>query len=92
MLKNDGWSELCVHVNIRPYAVAATIVPAINDTLAFIAITWRLTRHSHVPPTLKGDVKVFVFGNYLPVFSKAMLRDGQAYYLLIFSIYILQVS
>ena len=88
MLKNDGWSELCIHVNTRPYAVAATIVPVINDTLVFIAITWRLTRNSYVPPTLKGDIKVLIFGDYLPVFSKAMLKEGQAYYLLIPSIYI----
>ena len=62
--------------------IAATI-PMINDTLVFLAISWRLYSNSYVRPTLKNGLQILIFGDYLPRFSKAMLQDGQAYYLLV---------
>ena len=74
----------CIKENINPFAAAATIIPLINDTLTFLAITWRLLRNSYVH-TLNSGIRLVVFGDYLPVFSKALLQDGQAYYLLALS-------
>ena len=68
-------------VEVKPYTAAAVVVPLINDTLIFIAITWRLHSNSSARRTINDGVRVLVFGNYLPAFSKAMLQDGQVYYL-----------
>ena len=72
----------CIKENINPFVAAATIIPLINDTLTFLAVTWRLFRNSYVRNTLKNGIRLLVFGDYLPVFSKVLLQDGQAYYLL----------
>ena len=76
--------EFCIKENINPFVAAATIIPLINDTLTFLVITWRLWRNSYVD-TLKNGIRLVVFGDYLPVFSKVLLQDGQAYYLLALS-------
>ena len=75
----------CVNENINPFVAAATIIPLISDTLTFLAVTWRLFHRSYVRHTLKNGIRLFVFGDYLPVFSKTLLQDGQAYYLLALS-------
>jgi hypothetical protein len=72
----------CVIAGPDPYLAVATIIPLINDTLVFLAITWRLSRLSYDPLSLHGGFRFMIFGDYLPVFSKVLLRDGQAYYLL----------
>ena len=76
--------EGCLRSNrgVDSYAAEITIIPLIYDTLVFLAITWRLSCNSYDPCTLKSGLKILIFGNHLPLFSKAFLRDGQAYYLL----------
>jgi len=70
---------------VQPFLAAATIIPLVNDTLVFLAITWCLCCNSSASHTLKDGIRVLVFGDYLPVFTKALLQDGQAYYLLVLS-------
>jgi hypothetical protein len=74
-------TRYCIDGTVKPYVTTATIIPLINDTLVFFAITWRLSCNSFARPTLKDGLRVWIFGDYLPIFSKAMLQDGQAYYL-----------
>ena len=78
---------ICLDSGISRFAVAATIIPLINDTvlLFFLAISWRLSRDSYDPYTLRSGIRFLIFGDYLPVFSKVLLQDGQAYYLLAIS-------
>ena len=78
-------TPICINPGINPFVAVATIIPLINDTLAFLAISWRLYRNSYDPYTFQGGVRFLIFGDYLPAFSKALLQDGQAYYLLAFS-------
>ena len=78
-------TTMCQRSDVNPYAAAITIIPLIYDTLIFLAITWRLSRNSYEPYTFKSGIKNLIFGDHLPVFSKILLRDGQAYYLLAFS-------
>ena len=75
-------TAMCLRSSINRVAEATTIITLINDTLVFLAITWGLSRNSYDSYTLKSGVKFLIFGNHLPVFSKVLLRDGQAYYLL----------
>ena len=79
-------SATCLNPGVNPFIAATTIISLINDTLVFLAITWRLFRISHVPHTLRSGFRIVMFGDYLPVFSKALLKDGQAYYLLALSL------
>ena len=87
--------EICLDSGFNPFVATVTIIPLINDTLVFLAITWRLSRNSYEPGpyTLKSGIRFLIFGDYLPVFSKALFRDGQAYYLLaFFLIYVLRLN
>jgi len=78
-----GPTKFCTTSEVKPFAAAASIIPLINDTLVFLVMTWRLSRNSYACRTFEHDVRALVFGDYLPMFSKAMLQGGQAYYLLV---------
>ena len=80
-------SATCLNKEVNPFLTASTIISMINDTLVFLAISWswRLSRNSYDPYTLESGIRLLIFGDYLPVFSKAFLQDGQAYYLLALS-------
>ena len=78
-------SPMCIKPGMTPFVTAATIIPLINDTFVFLAISWRLSRNSYDRYTLENGIRFLIFGDYLPVFSKVLLKDGQAYYLLAFS-------
>jgi hypothetical protein len=78
---NIGSTRYCIEGSVKPFVTTAAIIPLINDTFVFLAITWRLADNSYARPTLKDGLRVLIFGDYLPKFSKAMLQDGQAYYL-----------
>ena len=78
-------TAICFNAAISPFIAVATITPMINDTLVFIATTWRLSRNSYDPCTVRRGIKILFLGDYLPVFSKVLLQDGQAYYLLAFT-------
>jgi hypothetical protein len=79
-------SSICIDSGINSFLAAVNIIPLINDTLVFLAISWRLYRNSY-DQTLRVEsgIRLLIFADYLPVFSKALLRDGQAYYLLALS-------
>jgi hypothetical protein len=74
---------MCVESGITPYLAASTIIALINDTLIFLAITWHISRSTFYDHRgLRNCFGFLGFGDY-PAFSKALLRDGQAYYLLV---------
>ena len=74
-------TQICLDTGLIPYATSITIIPLINDTLVFLATTWRLSRNSYHSNTLRSGIESLIFGDHLPIFSKVLLRDGQAYYL-----------
>ncbi|KAF8166320.1 hypothetical protein K438DRAFT_1616985 [Mycena galopus ATCC 62051] len=75
---NIGPTNYCTTVSTKPFIASVTIAPLLNDTIIFVAISWRLYRNSHV----HRSVRTFVTGESLPHFSKALLQDGQLYYLI----------
>ncbi|KAF9457507.1 hypothetical protein BDZ94DRAFT_1240744 [Collybia nuda] len=78
-----GDTPYCVFSDVRSYLTAiANISLALFDTCIFIAITWSLsTDHlTNKGDGLKGGMAA-LFGKYLPAFSKALLQDGQKYYM-----------
>ena len=79
---NIGLTNYCMMTNVKPYYLAsAGIIPLVNDTLVFLAITWRLMGHAHADNSIGTGFRVFAFGKYMPTLSKALLQDGQVYYL-----------
>nr|GAT46966.1 predicted protein [Mycena chlorophos] len=74
---NIGPTAYCINAGVRPFVAGIGISPFVHDTIIFIAISWRLYKNSN-----SGKVSSLVTGNSLPFFSKAILQDGQAYYLI----------
>lgn len=78
-----GTTNYCTNGRMDEYVIASGIIPLVNDTLVFIAITWRLVRGSCLGSTRTGgSTWSFIFGKHLPAFSRSLLQDGQVYYLL----------
>ncbi|KAG6913860.1 hypothetical protein DXG01_003806 [Tephrocybe rancida] len=75
-----GPTNYCSATKFRQYASSAPITFAINDTFVFVAISWRLLFNATRERAELG-LKSMVFGEYLPAFSRALLQDGQVYYL-----------
>ena len=80
---NIGTTDYCMNVGIEGYIAPGGIIPLINDTLVFLAISYRLTADTHRDYSLRDgiSIKALVLGDCLPSFSRAFLQDGQAYYL-----------
>ena len=83
---NIGPTPYCAYETFRLYSAAATITPLINDGIVFFAISWRLWSNTWTRRTVKNGVRVLVFGDYLPAFSRLLLQDGQIYFLSVFLI------
>ncbi|KAF9553164.1 hypothetical protein CPC08DRAFT_697996 [Agrocybe pediades] len=89
---NIGTSHYCTNSGLAPYVAAAGIIPFVNDTLVFFATSWRLWQNAYVTQSIQNNVKVMVFGHHLPSFSRALLKDGQAYYLTIISMNLVTIA
>ncbi|KAF9457505.1 hypothetical protein BDZ94DRAFT_225694 [Collybia nuda] len=78
-----GNTKYCAFSNFKAYRSAANITLVVFDTCVLIAITWRLS-NTHL--TVKSDdirlkARFNLLGKYLPAFSRALLQDGQKYYM-----------
>ncbi len=76
-----GPTMYCVDADVPTSAYAAIIAPLVHDTLVFIAISWRLVQNARIEGDIKQNFQIAMFGKYLPAFSRALLLDGQRYYL-----------
>ncbi|CAA7262449.1 unnamed protein product [Cyclocybe aegerita] len=82
--ENIGPTKYCIKANVPKYVGAAVIIPLINDTLVFLAISWQLMRGAPRKArerTEKIRLWSALRGDYLPSFSRGLLQDGQVYYL-----------
>ncbi|CAA7262440.1 unnamed protein product [Cyclocybe aegerita] len=82
---NIGPTKYCIHEKVEMYVGAANLLPLVNDTLIFLAISWKLMQNTHAasahPLSGKINLRAFLRGDYLPAFSRGLLQDGQVYYL-----------
>ncbi|KAF5329786.1 hypothetical protein D9619_009093 [Psilocybe cf. subviscida] len=77
-----AFTEYCIPNGSLPsYATAAAVVPLVNDSVLFCALALRMLRSSYHERTLRGDIKSMVFGDHIPLVSRALLQNGQAYFL-----------
>jgi hypothetical protein len=56
----------------------------VNDTLVFLAISYRMTSFAMVKSTWRARTKSFFTGDGLYYLSKVLLQSGQIYYLSVF--------
>jgi hypothetical protein len=66
---------------LQPFTVVCVIVSLVYDTLVLLALTVGFVMNTHRELTLKQGVRTMMYGDYLPAFSRTMLRDNQMYYL-----------
>lgn len=77
-----GPTKYCITNGSLPlYDAAAAVVPLVNDTVLFGALALRMLRSSYNERTLKGDIRAMVFGDHIPLVSRALLQNGQTYFL-----------
>jgi hypothetical protein len=80
--KHVGPTDYCLLSSVAPVtAAAAGIINTFNDTLVFLAISWRIARHNATGETWGEYLRSFYKGDGLPRLSKILLQSGQAYYL-----------
>ncbi|KAJ7872329.1 hypothetical protein B0H14DRAFT_2502758 [Mycena olivaceomarginata] len=79
---NLGPTDFCLTVSATKYVGGTGVTTTLHDTLIFLAISWRLFQNSYVDRGFKANLRAFVTGQYLPQFSRAVLQDGQLYYLI----------
>lgn len=76
-----GNTKYCTYDRFQPYGSSSNIAIAAFDTCVFASVSWRLLANAP-PASGQGSASGFgLFGRYLPQFSRAILQDGQQYYL-----------
>jgi hypothetical protein len=75
------YTRRCTEGVAHSYTFVPIIVTAVNDTLVYVAISYRLATISMVSGTWRARAKSFFTGNGLHSLSKALLESGQVYYL-----------
>ncbi|KDR73158.1 hypothetical protein GALMADRAFT_722528 [Galerina marginata CBS 339.88] len=77
-----GPTKYCTLGNFTSIVSMSGLVVVVDDTLVFLAISWRVMKFSPSNVwTLQDAMARFFRGTDLPAFAKAFLQEGQAYYL-----------
>ncbi|KAJ6454673.1 hypothetical protein C8R45DRAFT_1111912 [Mycena sanguinolenta] len=59
------------------------IMPLINDTVIFLAISYRIVAHTIAANSSRARLRVFLGGQGLSTLSQALLQTGQHFYLIV---------
>ncbi|KAF5372173.1 hypothetical protein D9758_004996 [Tetrapyrgos nigripes] len=89
-LSLPGMQTQCVPLKFqRIFALIPALAILLHDTLVFLAISYKLYMNAHLAESssnargLGSRTGAFFFpGKKLPAFSRALLKDGQVYYLI----------
>jgi hypothetical protein len=79
-------TQLCTQGLAHTYTSVPIILSAANDTLIFLAISYRMLSLSMVGNTWSARTRSFFTGKGLHQLSKSVLQSGQAYYLSVYCI------
>ncbi|KAF7361535.1 hypothetical protein MSAN_01187100 [Mycena sanguinolenta] len=84
-----GPTMQCIITDVLPgYVEFATIMPLVNDTAIFFAISYRILAHTLVADSFIARLRVFFGANGLSTISHALLKSGQHFYLIAVAIHI----
>ncbi|KAJ6454689.1 hypothetical protein C8R45DRAFT_915208 [Mycena sanguinolenta] len=77
-----GPTMQCITTGVSVYVEVLPIVPLINDTAIFLAISYRILAHTIVADSVTARVRIFFGGPGLSTLMQALLRSGQHFYLI----------
>ncbi|KAF9449861.1 hypothetical protein P691DRAFT_518211 [Macrolepiota fuliginosa MF-IS2] len=78
-------TRYCIVYKVERYVAITNFMPAVFDTLVFLAISYKVAFQSHRNlGSNESWVTRFFSSKLLPVLSKAILQGGQQYYLITF--------
>jgi len=87
-----GPTKFCTRTVVKQYGAVAIIVSSLYDTLIFLSISYRLLKFTSLKSTFLGRMKSFFTPTDLPSFSRALLQNGQEYYLVVVGINIIAMG
>ncbi|KAF7335929.1 hypothetical protein MSAN_02306200 [Mycena sanguinolenta] len=77
-----GPTMQCITTSVPGNIEVAAIIPLINDTAIFLAITYRILENTVADSPVRGRLSVFFGGaTGLSALSRALLQSGQHFYL-----------
>lgn len=77
-----GNTMYCMDMLVQPYISSGIIASTINDTIVFLAISWRLLDNPAVRNSFGDRLRAFMGRQTaLPFLSKGLLHSGQSYYM-----------
>ncbi|KAF7334191.1 hypothetical protein MSAN_02380400 [Mycena sanguinolenta] len=76
-----GSTRQCINTTVAGYIEVAGIVPLINDTVIFLAISYRIVAHIMVADSSMARLRAFFGGTGLSELSQALLQSGLHFYL-----------
>ncbi|TFK38670.1 hypothetical protein BDQ12DRAFT_683148 [Crucibulum laeve] len=77
-----GPTQQCINTRVASYTEVSAILPMINDTAIFLAISYKILSVSMGDESLKNRARTFFGRGSLPLVSRLLLQSGQQYYLI----------
>ncbi|KAF9552338.1 hypothetical protein CPC08DRAFT_754797 [Agrocybe pediades] len=75
--------DTCSITSVVPYVSASIVAPLLYVGFAYILVSARLASKVELDMSRKYGIGFFIAGELGPALSKGLLKDGQAYYLLV---------
>lgn len=86
-----GTTQRCIDSEVKGYGSAGIVISAVNDTLIFLAITYKLVFYHIASESWSARATSFWKGEGMGQTSKLLLKTGQLYYLYVPCIVILYI-
>ncbi|KAJ7595254.1 hypothetical protein C8J56DRAFT_921945 [Mycena floridula] len=78
-----GTTQQCIETALRSvYLEASPIMIFINDTMIFLAITYRIISYMVFEETMTAQINAFFRGKHISCLARLLLQGGQHYYLI----------
>jgi len=71
-----GPTNYCLITKVEEYTSAAVIIPLVNDSLIFLAISYRITVNGYFDNDRRSTFRALFCGVGLPSMSREILRGG----------------
>lgn len=81
-----GPTQYCFNAEVKSFSSVAVILSTVNDSLVFLAISFKLMAGSDKKPFLERTKALIQGGNGLTSISKSLFKGGQVYYLYVYSL------
>jgi len=77
IIQHIGPTNRCINTAVRSFGFAPIVLNAVNDTLVFVAISYKIVSNTAVGNGWRACVSSFFRADGLPILSKALLQGGQ---------------